>query len=768
MKAFVAVLIAVACLLALPAATTAATFTVDSVADEADAGGLNGICLSTGLKCTLRAAIEESNASTSVKDTVKFAALFNGQLADTIALTLGEIQITDEVTIDGDNGTPCTTEAAVAGPCAGVSSAVGLDVLSDDVEIKGMAITGAGIGIAVVNESTGFTATNNWLGVKLDGSAGPNTTGIFIDPGSDFASIGGITAADRNVFANNSNEGLDIEGASDAVVRGNFFGVAPNGTTQAANAKDIEITDSTAGGGFAATGNEVGRTIEGAEQASAVCDGGCNVISGATFTGLDLHGNGAGLNEAPASGPTTVHGNYVGLTAAGTAVVANATFGILAGGSDATTVGGPVNGDANFIGGGGTGIYHEDGEGFAAVGNVVGSSPSGDVTPPGLGVFVYCLNLGTGGVDPVAVEGNVLRMEGGVGIEAKFGNADIASNFIESASTGIFTRGDPAGAGNLIEDNVIGESTSNGILIENDFNIVVDNAIFGSGAAGVRIQDPTGFPILSSTGNLIGGDTKEDENTIRESGGDAIEIVDLSASEDEDSQNHVARNHGDENNGLFIDLVDAANGGILPPTIGIATQQGASGTAEPGATVRVFRKAEASPGEIEAFLSEATADGAGKWKVTYPAISAGTFVGATQTSTAGATSELAIVPAQVVVVDEGCAFVGTCKGDGGGSSGGGGASNGGGGGDAVPPQTTIVKGPKGKVEAKTARFRLSSSEPGSTFECKLDRKPFRKCKSPKKYKGLKPGKHVFKVRARDAAGNVDRTPAKRRWRIVEP
>ena len=40
------------------------------------------------------------------------------------------------------------------------------------------------------------------------------------------------------------------------------------------------------------------------------------------------------------------------------------------------------------------------------------------------------------------------------------------------------------------------------------------------------------------------------------------------------------------------------------------------------------------------------------------------------------------------------------------------------------------------------------------------------CKSPKKYKKLKPGKHVFKVRAIDKAGNVDPTPAKKKFKVL--
>ena len=62
-------------------------------------------------------------------------------------------------------------------------------------------------------------------------------------------------------------------------------------------------------------------------------------------------------------------------------------------------------------------------------------------------------------------------------------------------------------------------------------------------------------------------------------------------------------------------------------------------------------------------------------------------------------------------------------------------------------------------------FRFASSEPGSSFACKLDTQRSRACTSPKTYRKLKPGKHVFRVRARDRAGNVDATPAVKRFTI---
>ena len=83
--------------------------------------------------------------------------------------------------------------------------------------------------------------------------------------------------------------------------------------------------------------------------------------------------------------------------------------------------------------------------------------------------------------------------------------------------------------------------------------------------------------------------------------------------------------------------------------------------------------------------------------------------------------------------------------------------------DTTPPDTKI-KGPK-RVRKPIAKFKLSSTEVGSKFQCKLDRKRFRPCRPKLKAKKLKRGKHVLKVRAVDAAGNVDPTPAKKVFRV---
>jgi len=83
-----------------------------------------------------------------------------------------------------------------------------------------------------------------------------------------------------------------------------------------------------------------------------------------------------------------------------------------------------------------------------------------------------------------------------------------------------------------------------------------------------------------------------------------------------------------------------------------------------------------------------------------------------------------------------------------------------------PPETRITKGAPNKTKKHTVKFKFKSSEPGSSFECKLDKKPFKPCKSPKKLKRLKKGKHKFKVRAIDPAGNTDPSPAKDKFKVV--
>ena len=83
--------------------------------------------------------------------------------------------------------------------------------------------------------------------------------------------------------------------------------------------------------------------------------------------------------------------------------------------------------------------------------------------------------------------------------------------------------------------------------------------------------------------------------------------------------------------------------------------------------------------------------------------------------------------------------------------------------DTTAPNTTITSGPKTKEKSKTATFTFTSTEPGS-FECSLNGAPFTNCASPLTLKGKK-GSNTLQVRARDAAGNADATPASQTWTV---
>jgi CSLREA domain-containing protein len=759
-----AALIALVCALALPAAASAEQYEVNSTADEAAL--VAGVCATAGGKCTLRAAIEASNSSALETDTIRFdETVFEGQLADTIALGSSLPPIKSNARIEGRQ---CPTAAGVSGPCQGISGPSGASPAltiedANQVEIEGLAVTGAQTGINIIDGSAEVRVKGSWLGVKLDGSAGGNTNGIFIDPESNGDRIGGESEEARNVFANNSGDGLRIFGADETLVLGNYFGVKPDGVTQAANGKNIEVVSQLAGG-FVATGNLIGVQAESEAGTTEECDKGCNVIDGAVGSGVDLQGNSV-EGESPAV-ETHIAGNFIGLASDGKTVVPNAVggaegaAGVKVGAAAKTLIGGPeANGnEVNFFAGGSFGIYAENAESLRVLRNVIGfARDATPVTAPANAMFLYFATA----VETAAIEGNVIGMDaGGVAIEQVFNGAEIVGNLILGGQTGILSRGTES-AGNLIAGNLIEGAEGNGILLKSDNNQVLGNEVVESGAAGIRVQD-TGAPFASpTTENQIGGDSEAEENGIFGSGGDAIEIVDF-----EETANEVARNYGAGNGGLFIDLVATEpgkdpNGGIKPPVFSTSTQSSASGTgAKEGAVIRVFAKASAAPGELNFFLAETQADAAGKWSVAYPGqIPTGTIVAATQTSK-GATSELVTATSTADPVKPkdptppaACPAAGPPK---------------------CPvttqpppiPQTKISKGPKAKSDSTTATFKFTSTVKGSTFQCKLDKGKFKKCKSPKKYKGLKVGKHVFKVRAVNSAGKADPTPAKRKFTVL--
>jgi plastocyanin len=85
--------------------------------------------------------------------------------------------------------------------------------------------------------------------------------------------------------------------------------------------------------------------------------------------------------------------------------------------------------------------------------------------------------------------------------------------------------------------------------------------------------------------------------------------------------------------------------------------------------------------------------------------------------------------------------------------------------EATPPDTKIAPKPPAKTHDRTPTIKFSASVGGASFQCSVDSKPFKACRSPFTAPSLKPGRHKIRVKA-VAGGVSDPTPASYSFKVL--
>jgi len=277
-------LMALVAVLVAPALAAAQTYVVNETGNVVPDVG----CESPFGECDLWDAINQSNASTGVKDTIEF------EVAE-VAVDTALPQVTDPVTIDGtdENGDPGVEIHDTGG-------STGLELVTENSVVEGVVLGGFFDGIDF--KGGGNRICNSFLGTDLTGTvAVPNGVGIWVAPESLGSEIGGEgCAAGGNIISGNEMMGVwdDAEGTT---VAGNLIGVGvgntklPNGTLP---------NPSLPAGGVYATGTDttIGSTtgegnVIAYNKLSSLFAGGGGVIT--ESLSVTVRGNSIFENEGP-------------------------------------------------------------------------------------------------------------------------------------------------------------------------------------------------------------------------------------------------------------------------------------------------------------------------------------------------------------------------------------------------------------------------------------------------------------------------------------
>jgi CSLREA domain-containing protein len=283
-----------------------------------------------------------------VIDGVPNAAILIGG-TNTIAGNVGAgvwIKGSSGVTVKGNAiGTNIARSAAVLNTSYGVQlsdgahdNLIGGSLAADRNLIGGNGLSGVYLQGAA---TTGNRVAGNYIGTNVAGSAAlPNGAyGVQLADGAHANTIGGNTAADRNLISGNKLSGVYVQGTTTTgnTVVGNYIGTNAAGSAAIPNRTyGVQLADG-------AHDNSINGTISAR-----------NLISGNTLSGVSIQGAATANNQ--------VAGNYIGTNAAGSAALPNGAHGVLlVDGAHANTIGGSTAADRNLISGNGlSGVYMQD------------------------------------------------------------------------------------------------------------------------------------------------------------------------------------------------------------------------------------------------------------------------------------------------------------------------------------------------------------------------------------------------------------------------
>ena len=234
---------------------------------------------------------------------------------------------------------------------------------------EGNLISGNGHGIYILN-GTDNTVFGNYIGTDASGTAAlPNSAyGIILINGANSNTIGGTTAAERNVVSGNTISGIRIDSSTGNAVCGNFIGTDASGTAALPNGSEgVYLTNS-------ANSNTIGGSSPG--------EG--NIISGNANHGVWVEG----------STGNAVEGNYIGTDGSGTGALANGGAGVfLDSGANSNTIGGTTTAERNVVSGNTlSGIRIDSSTDNTVCGNFIGTDASGTAALPNGSEGVYLTN----------------------------------------------------------------------------------------------------------------------------------------------------------------------------------------------------------------------------------------------------------------------------------------------------------------------------------------------------------------------------------------